>query len=153
MPISLPRELQKRTQKSMVFNRLFKGFWLQLDPQVGTKLDNFGNIWRAFSRFCSQPWSTWLQAGSQTSQSTLQTSIFFDFYRFFIHFWTQCLQNVIDNFSGNSAVQPVSEKSQFKLFSTFLQKLFHNAFHIRGSSSKIAKLRGPAVTREASSIS
>ena len=71
---------------------------------------------------------------------------------FLIHFWGRCLQNVIDNFSGNSAVQPVSEKSQFKLFATFLQKLFHNACHIRGSSSKIAKLRGPAVTREASSI-
>ena len=61
-------------------------------------------------------------------------------------------QTVIDNFSGNSAMQPLSETSRFKLFSTFFQRPSRNTFHTRGSSSKIAKLRGPAVTHEASSI-
>ena len=36
-------------------------------------------------------------------------------------FLNTLFQNVIDNFSGNSAMQPVSETSRFKLFSTFLQ--------------------------------
>ena len=157
MPISLPRELQKRTQKSKSFFVDFvKDFGSNLTPKLApnwTTLATSGVHFRASAAKPGQHGSRQAPRPPKAPSRPQFSWIFSDFWNdFLIHFWTHCLQNVIDNFSGNSAVQPVSEKSPFKLFPTFLQKPSHNTFHTRGSSSKIAKLRGPAVTREASSI-
>ena len=57
---------------------------------------------------------------------------FYDFWHDFLtHFWRRCLQNVLDHFSGKSAMQPVSEKSPPRFFPASVQELSHNTSKIR----------------------
>ena len=114
-----------------------KDFGLNLTPQLRPNWANLATYGVHFCASAAKP----ARHGSRKAPRPPKTpsrprfSQFFARFRahFLTHFWTRCLQNVLDHFSGKSAMQPVSEKSPPRFFPACVQELSHNTSKIRWS--------------------
>ena len=80
-------------------------------------------------------------------------SQFFNDFRhdFLTIFWTRCLQNVLDHFSGNSVMQPVAEKSPPRFFPACVQELSHGTPRSRSQAIDAAWFSSAAAAQVRSS--
>ena len=130
VPFSLSRELQKKQKYHLIFHYFFVDF--------GPNLTNCANLVTSGVHVCASAakpvrhGSSKAPRPSKTPSRPRFSQFFFDFRHIFLtHFWTRCLQNVLDHSSGKSAMQPVSEKSPPRFFPACVQELSHNTSNIR----------------------
>ena len=135
---SSPREVRKTTKKLTIFRSIFFEI---LAPTWPPRCDQIGPIWGLLVCIFALLRPSLLDTAPgrppdlPKHPSRPWFSQFFNHFRhdFLTHFWTRCLQNVLDHFSGKSAMQPVSEKSPPRFFPACVQELSHNTSKIRWS--------------------
>lgn len=125
VPFWPPRVLRKTTKNITIFCFIF------LPP-------SWANLGTSGVHFCASSAKP-ARHGSRKAPRPPKTpsrprfSRFFNDFRhdFLAHFWTRCLQNVLDHFSNKYAMQPVSENSPPRFFPACVQELSHNTSKIR----------------------
>jgi hypothetical protein len=89
----------------VILSSTLVGFWWQLGVQIGSKMHQVGDIWRAFSRICCQWCSPWLPDLPATSPTPLKINLFKNFLekvRFFNQFstiWEAFVERLSSEFS------------------------------------------------------
>ena len=134
--------VSKRASKNIqTFDKFLIDFFYDFGSNLTSKMPpSWANLGTSGVHFCASAAKP-ARHGSRKAPRPPKTPsrprffLFFNnfWHDFLTHFWTRCLQNVLDHFSGKSAMQPVSEKSPPRFFPACVQELSHNTSKIRWS--------------------